>query len=94
MASGVGGHAVLVHVRGVDHGLDGQQAAVGQDVLILVGKVEVARGLLLLEVRDQRLAHLDLPLELFVAALCVFLRAVEAALDDLDVGEDQLELKV
>ena len=42
---------------------------------------------------NKRFAHFALALILLVSALCVLLRALKAALDDLDIRKDQLEVK-
>ena len=87
------GHAALVEVRRVDHGLDGQQAPVDQNVLVLVGELEAARGLLALQMGEQGFAHLHLALVLLVAAFGVLFRALETALHDLHVREDELQIE-
>ena len=86
-------HAVLIQVGGVDHGLDGHKAAVGQDVLVLLGEGEVPGGLFLLQVGDERLAHLHLALIFLVAALGVLFGPLQAPLHDLDIRQDQLQIE-
>ncbi len=87
------GHAVLVEVGRVDDGLGGEQAAVLEDVLVLVGEGEGARGLALRQVLEQLFAHVGLVLILFVAALEVLFCLLQTALDDLDIGQNQFEIQ-
>ena len=86
------GHAGLVHVRGVDDGLEAQQVAGGDELHVVFGAVVAPRAPALVQVGQEALEHLGLVQELLVPALRGLLRLVYAALDELHVGHDELEL--
>ena len=86
-------HPLFVQVGRIDHRFDRQQAAVSQDILVVLRKGEVSCRFFLFQVLQQRLAHLALALVLFVPALGVLFCPVQPALDDFDIGEDQLKLE-
>ncbi len=87
------GHTVLVQICDEDDGLYAEKAAVRKDILILIGELEGAGGLFLVEMLKKRLAHLDLALIFLVAALGVLLGSFEAALGDINIGKDELEIE-
>lgn len=83
--------AVLVHVRGVDDGLEAQKIG-GRDEFSVVGRnLERARALARVEVLGQRGKELDLVQELLVA-LGHLRRLFDAAVDHLKVGHDELQV--
>ena len=85
------GEAVLVHVRGVDDGLEAQKIG-GRDELSVVGRdLERARALARVEVLGQRGKELDLVQELLVA-FGHLRRLFHAAIDHFEVGHDELEV--
>ena len=83
--------AVLVHVRGVDDGLRGQQVARRDYLGVVLIALEAAGTLAVIQVLEQRLEHVRLVHELLVA-LRGLERLVDAALDHLHVGHDEFEV--
>ena len=90
----IAGKAGLVHIGGVDHLFSRQQVAFvhhADNVLVLAKALEGAGGLALLKVRLERLEDLHVLIELFIR-LGGLARALEAALQMLDIREDELEV--
>ena len=86
------GNAVLVHVGGIDDGLEAQQVGLPDDGH-LVGLALIDAGrLALIQVLQQAFQNGGLAQELLVAALGGLLGAVDAALDHLTVGQNQLQV--
>ena len=84
--------AALVHICGVDDRLQAEQVALrGQGEGLLVG-VPAAGALSLVEVGEQALQRLRVAQELLVAALGGFFHALDAPLEHLHVGHDELQV--
>ena len=85
------GEAVLVQVGGVDHGLEGQQVAGGDQAAVVLVAVVAPGGLAVVEPGEQALEHLHLVEELLVP-LGGLLGLVDPPLHHLRVGQDQLQV--
>ena len=83
-------HILFGDVRGINDRLCGQQEQIAHLLLFLVRQNHGARALLVGEVVVHPLQKFRLGEELFVAPLGGVLRAVEALLHRLHVGEDEL----
>ena len=85
------GKAVLVHVGGVDDGLQAQQIRRLEDGAILLVALKGAGGLAGIQMGGQRLEHLRLAEELLVA-LGGLGRLLHPAVHHLQIGHDQLQI--
>ena len=63
------------------------------DVFVVLGELKGRSGLSVGQMFQQRFAHLGFALILFVSALGVLLRLLQAALHQLDVRQDQLQIQ-
>ena len=91
IAAALGGIDVgLAEVRGVDRLAERQQVARGDHGGVILGAFERAGEIALVHIVAQGREDLDLVVEALVAALGVFLRLVDAAVDHLKVGHDEL----
>ena len=86
-------HAVLVQVGNVNDGLDAQQTAVLQDILVSFGKFKAGGVLAFTQVVKQCLTHFHFPLGFLVAALGVLGGLVQPALHHFHICQDQLQRK-
>ena len=85
------GKAVLVHVGGVDNGLQGQQVAGGDQGLVVIGAVKGAGRLAAVQMRRQRLEHIHL-VEEFLVPLGGLLGLVHPALHHVQIRHDELHV--
>ena len=85
------GKAVLIHVGGVNNGLQAQQIRRLDDGAVVLITLESAGGLTGIQMGSQRLEHLGLAEELLVAlgSLC---RLLHAAVHHLQIRHDQLQI--
>ena len=82
---------ILAHVGHIDDRLVGEQRDVGHDGFFLVGELHAAGRLALLQVRLDAVEQIHLG-QIFFIALGGLDRLVDAAFEDVQVGEDQLQV--
>ena len=82
---------ILAHVGHIDDRLVGEQRDVGHDGFLLVGELHAAGRLALLQVRLDAVEQIHLG-QIFFIALGGLDRLVDAAFEDVQVGEDQLQI--